>query len=89
MEVPLPGLGIVDGEKLAVTDAGRPEMERDTPDMNDPTMLEATMAVLEPPFSTLRLVGETLRAKLPDELMVNVSGICCVSPPPAPVIVSG
>jgi len=63
VELPLPGAAIDAGLKLAVTPVGRPDADKDTIELNPPLTVVETVVLLELPWATDRLAGETLIAK--------------------------
>lgn len=89
IELPLAGAVIEAGLKLAVTPEGKPVAESETAELNPPTTVVNTVAVLELPCATDKVVGETVRVKsgVAGALTLSEIVVVCVTLPPLAVIV--
>src|SRR5215472_7267977 len=67
VELPLPGAANELGLKLAVTPAGKPDVDRVMAELKPPAMAVEMVEVPAPPWATATLPGEALRMK---------SGVC-------------
>jgi hypothetical protein len=84
--LPLPGIGIVLGEKLAVTPAGKPLADKATVAIKPPCTAVVRLTVVVPPVAKVGFVVLAAKAK-PHTPMLRI--VVLVAPPPVAVIVKG
>jgi hypothetical protein len=77
------------GLKLTVTPLGAPEADYEIAELNPPTLVVVIVDVPELPVATLTAVGEADTVKLLDAVIVRLTVVVCVIPPPLAVTVMG
>ena len=88
VELPAPP-GIDVGLKLTVTPLGAPEVDNEIVELNPPIAAVVIVDVPEPPVATLTIVGEADTVKSSDEVIIKLTIVVCVIPPPLAVTVMG
>jgi len=85
--VPLPGAGMLEGAKLAVTPLGSPLADNTTGDWNPFNTVVDSLIAVRPPSATVVLVAFETRVKLGGGKTVRLTGCVFVTPPPTAVTV--
>jgi hypothetical protein len=88
VELPAPP-GIDTGLKLTVTPLGAPDADNEIAELNPPMLVVVIVDVPELPVATLTAVGDANTVKSFDAVIVRLTVVVCVSPPPLAVIVMG
>ena len=91
VEIPSPGEGVVCGLKLTVVPAGIPEADKLTAAAKPLPVMVKTLEVPCWPWAIVRAEGMARIVKLgcPLGVMVRVTVVVCLTPPPLPVTVIG
>ena len=75
--------------KLTVTPLGAPVADNEIAELNPPTPVAVIVDVPELPVATLTAVGEADTVKSLDAVIVRLTVVVCVIPPPLAVTVMG